>query len=245
MNVFTYFLILVFLAGLYFYTKPGFKEGLDNSQDPPSVEKPRCPDLLIQKGSKIMLYNSKLVHVPGVNPIEFNNLEEYTEFLAWQKSQGIICPVLYLQQTYDTQGNSVYKIRPSITDPQGGLPPAPVVSYTNAATQPNPNPNLLGMAQIQQEANSKPLPPLLEERNTLLVDATRNDPPYNKNSYPAYDETSYYIGTRTPLDQMDEKAENLLYSPNPMDPNWGGADYTQALVDAGYYKNNEVQINVP
>jgi hypothetical protein len=44
---------------------------------------------------------------------------------------------------------------------------------------------------------------------------------------------------------MDVKEENMLYSPNPMDDNWGGEDYTQALVDAGYYKNHEVQINVP
>ena len=242
MNLLIYLLILIFLAGLYFYSKQGTIEGLENNQYP-SIKKPRCPNLLIQKGSKIYLYNSNVAEVPGVNPIEFNNLEDYTEFLAWQKSQGIICPVLYLQHTYDTQGNGVYKVRPSISEPQGGLPPASAVSYTTPATQPNPN--LLGMEKINQEANSKPLPPLLEERNTLLVDATRNDYPYNTNSYPAFDQTSYYVGTRTPLDIMDEKAENMLYSPNPMDPNWGGTDYTQSLVDAGYYKNYEVQINIP
>jgi len=38
-----------------------------------------------------------------------------------------------------------------------------------------------------------------------------------------------------------EASENTLQSANPMDPNWGGADYTQSLVDKGYYKNNEVQ----
>jgi hypothetical protein len=30
-----------------------------------------------------------------------------------------------------------------------------------------------------------------------------------------------------------------------MDPNWGGAEYTQALTDSGYYKDNEVNIYVP
>jgi hypothetical protein len=30
-----------------------------------------------------------------------------------------------------------------------------------------------------------------------------------------------------------------------MDENWGGATYTQSLVDNGYYKSNEVSINVP
>jgi len=30
-----------------------------------------------------------------------------------------------------------------------------------------------------------------------------------------------------------------------MDDNWGGATYTQNLVDKGYYKDNEVAIYVP
>ena len=33
-------------------------------------------------------------------------------------------------------------------------------------------------------------------------------------------------------------------SDNPMDPNWGGREYTQSLVDAGYYKGNEVPIKI-
>jgi len=149
--------------------------------------------------------------VPGVNPVEFDNLEEYTEFLDWQRSQGIRCPVLYLQQSYDAQGNEVYKSRPGVSEQQGGLPPS-------GPTYPNP---------------------------TLLVDATQNDPPYNINSMPSYDNTSYYVGTTTPLDKMNQQKENLLYSDDPMDPNWGGIEYTQNLVDQGYYKDNEVSINVP
>ena len=80
---------------------------------------------------------------------------------------------------------------------------------------------------------------------TLLVDATRNDPPYNQGSYPAHDQTSYYIGTTTPLDAMNIQAEKATISPDPMNPNWGGAEYTQDLVDKGYYKDNVVSINVP
>jgi hypothetical protein len=80
---------------------------------------------------------------------------------------------------------------------------------------------------------------------TLLVDATRNDPPYNQGSYPAYDQTSYYIGTTTPLDMMDVQQEKMPVSANPMDPNWGGSAYTQSLVDKGYYKQNEVDIYIP
>ena len=121
MTALTLLFILVFLIGLYFYAKSNgnkYAEGLTNN----TSKQPRCPDLLIQKGSNFFLYNSKLAQVPGVNPIEFENLEDYTEFLDWQRSQGIRCPVLYLQQTYDAQGNRVYKARPSVSEPQAGLP---------------------------------------------------------------------------------------------------------------------------
>ena len=207
-----YFIILIliaFLVGLYVYGNygsPKIMEGLTNANG-----QTRCPNILVQKGIKYYLYNSQIAKVPGVNPIEFPNLEDYVEFLDWQRSQGIRCPVLFLQHSYDAQGNSVYKIQTSPTDLQGGLPP----SIPSA----NPNP-------------------------TLLYDAARNDPPYNQNTAPGYDPTSQYVGATTPLDIMDQQEDNLLFSPDAMDPNWGGQKYTQALVDAGYYKGNEVNIMV-
>jgi hypothetical protein len=190
--------------------------------------------LLIQKGSKIYLYNSKLAQVPGVNPIEFDNLEDYSEFLDWQRSQGIRCPVLYLQETYDAQGNKVYKARPSITEPQAGLPPSSA-SPIGIASQFQPI-NEIPLDQVGEPAYPNP---------TLLIDATQNDPPYNVNSFPAYDQTDFYVGTTTPLDGMNIIANNAQVSPNPMDANWGGAAYTQMLVDKGYYKDDEVSIYIP
>jgi hypothetical protein len=119
--------------------------------------------------------------------------------------------VLYLQQIFDAQGNPVYKVRPSVSELQGGLPP----SISRAQT------------------------------HTLLIDSTRNDAPYNQNSYPAYDPTSFYVGTTTPLDtQVSQQSENMLYSPDPMDDNWGGHKYTQSLVDQGVYAGNEVKLRV-
>ena len=29
-----------------------------------------------------------------------------------------------------------------------------------------------------------------------------------------------------------------------MDPNWGGSEYTQSLIDKGLYKNNSVSVYV-
>lgn len=200
--------IVVFCLGINFYINSSSIEGLTTMNG-----ELRCPNILIQKGPKYYLYNSNVAQVPGVNPIEFNNLEEYTEFLDWQRGAGIRCPVLYVQNTYDVQGNRVYKVRPSVTESQGGLPPTTPV-------------------------------PLPMKPTTLLVDASRADKPYNQNSYPAFDQSSYYVGATTPLDAMEQSNANMLYSDNPMDPNWGGTKYTQALVDAGYYKGNEVSIRV-
>jgi hypothetical protein len=91
-----------------------------------------------------------------------------------------------------------------------------------------------------------PTPPVsLPLKFTPLVDATRNDAPYNQNGYPAFDQSSYYVGAITPLDEIKNSDYNMLYSDNAMDPNWGGANYTQQLVDAGYYKGNDVSIYIP
>jgi hypothetical protein len=232
MTLLTFLFILVFLIGLYFYAKgvdPKYSEGLTNLSTAP-----RCPNLLIQKGSRFYLYNSKLAQVPGVNPIEFDNLEDYTEFLDWQRSQNIRCPVLYLQESYDAQGNRVYKSRPSVSEPQAGLPPS-AAAPVGIASQDTP----------LMETSLEPVGDEAYPNPTLLVDATRNDPPYNHNSYPSYDQTSYYIGTTTPLDSMNIKQQTQVVSPDPMDDNWGGADYTQNLVDSGYYDDNNVAIYIP
>ena len=229
MSLLMFLFIVLFLIGLFFYAKGNdlsftFSEGF-TSEESKGV---RCPNLLIQKGSRFYLYNSKLAQVPGVNPIEFNNLEDYSEFLDWQRSQNIRCPVLYLQETYDAQGKKVYKTRPSIHEPQAGLPPSIASSSGEMIIETD-----LGIPDMPAYPNT-----------TLLVDATRNDPPYNVNSYPAHDQTDYYIGTTTPLDMMNVKEKQAPVSPDPMHTNWGGREYTQGLVDKGYYKENEVSLRV-
>ena len=289
-------IVVAFLAGIYFCANYTSKEAMRCLN---GDCKRRCPDTLIQKGCKYHLFNSKLAPVPGVNPIVFNNLEEYVEFTDWQRSQGIRCPVLYLQQTFDAQGNAVYKTRPGATDLQGGLPPtvvnpsvmasnSPNATSTNASTANNvigsklsstiPNGNIiqdtsstLPNKNVPASSNAptsstaaagytfstptqlnpyKPTfrtssqgqPPYLFPEKTMLVDATLNDEPYNKNSYPSRDESGFYVGTKTPLDELDEQQESSGISPNPMDPNWGGPKYTQQLVDQGYYADNEVML---
>ena len=65
--------------------------------------------------------------------------------------------------------------------------------------------------------------------------------PYNQDpSIPAdYDPANQYIGLTTPLDKMFVSKSSI--SSNPMDPQWGGHQYTQAKVDEGVFVKDEIQ----
>ena len=213
MTLTTWAILAMFIIGLLFtmtHTATSVQEafqGRTNSGSKPN--KNRCPNILIQKGTELYLHNSRLANVPGVNPLKFNNLEDYVEFTEWQRGQGIRCPILYLQHSFDAQGKPVYKIRPSPLDLQGGLPP--VASAGVVAANSNAN---------------------------MIEDSDK--PPMNANSYPAFDPMEPNAGS---VKDHIKKFKGL--SANPMDPNWGGDTYTQSLIDAGKYSEDEVNIFIP
>ena len=196
------FIFIGFTIGFLFYTRR--REGYTNGEKVYS-----CPDILIQKGSKLILKNSSLAEIPGVNPIVFENLEEYVEFLQWQRSQGINCPVLYLQESYDTQGSRVFRIRPSPIEPEGGL-------------APNTIENILH----RRSGNY-----------SRLLDSHRDDPPFNINQYPGFDTMNQYVGLNVPLDEIRDAPNGT--SADAMDTNWGGAHHSQKMVDTGVYDGNK------
>tara|TARA_Y100000748_G_C15478762_1_gene481914 strand:+ start:633 stop:1055 length:423 start_codon:yes stop_codon:yes gene_type:complete len=130
MSRYSLFLIFIFLFGLFFCLtqtqlvtcqKEPFTDNSNESED-------LCPNLLIKKGSKYYLQNTKKVIVPGVNPIAFNTLDEYEEFIKWQRSQNIKCPILFVEYAYNTQNHPVYFIQPnppfSRTDPMPEFTPS-------------------------------------------------------------------------------------------------------------------------
>jgi hypothetical protein len=67
--------------------------------------------MLLQVGSSIWLYNSNNPIIKNINPIPFNNIEEYYDFVKWQNDVNIKCPILYVQQVYNTQGEAEYHLR--------------------------------------------------------------------------------------------------------------------------------------
>jgi hypothetical protein len=196
------FIITCVLLGIYFiiyFDKINNKKFiLEGFIEPTDKKGFKCPNVLIQKGAEYFLYNSKLDEVPGVNPVKFDNLEDYVEFMSWQRSQGIRCPVLYLQHSYNAQSEPIYKIRPDPLDLQGGLPPAPPITSTSPTT------------------------------------TTTTTSSNNSNIIEPED-----LGKIT-----QEEAEHMMYSPNAMDDNWGGIKYTEQLIQAGVYDDNNVYINI-
>jgi hypothetical protein len=120
--IFNIFLCITFLLGLYFtlyfdYIEPTNVENLETIK----ADIDSCPDLLIKKGNVLLLYDTN-IPTSDTNPIPFYNLDEYINYLEVQKQNGKNCPVLFVQEENNTQGQDVYKIRPSPFHLQGGLP---------------------------------------------------------------------------------------------------------------------------
>ena len=247
---------IIFLLGFYYIYRSNDTEAFTNNEDTNYKIAENCPDVLIQKGSAYFLYNSKRANVPGINPIRFESLEEYIEFTEWQRSQGILCPILYLQHAYNAQGEPVYKARPSPTNLQGGQPdlyitPAnlsmsaltetstiPIMPLNQANMKPNlymnnamPKEQISPANMIPPQSNIIPPP---ENYPIQGVCSQTLEPRVMSNNYSSFDPQNQTIGLDTPLDQMFRQTNGV--SPNPMDHNWGGIEYTEKLVESGYYQ---------
>jgi hypothetical protein len=188
--------IVVFIFGLSFTLNNTYKEGFSSG----------CPNLLIKKDSAYYLQNTAN---PSASPIKFNALDDYVKFVEWQRSQGISCPVLYLQQTADAQGSTSYRMLPDPRNPDGGL-------------------------SVEQ------FPTMEGELRRKLTDASRLSNIFNRGLYPGYDPTNQDVGVETPLDKIFTSSGPV--SDNPMDDNWGGVDYSRAIVKTGKYDEDNVKI---
>lgn len=226
--------LIIFMLGLYYIfnfdkqEKMRFVENFEDHTEQEPQDEYNCPDILVQKGNTFYLYNSKLAPVPGVNPVVFSSLEDYIEFLDWQRSQKIRCPVLFLRESYDTQGKKTFNVHPSPTDLQGGLNKQIIVDNKT---------NMVKVNNITDD-NNEPISKEQLAQFSKLIDAGRTNPVYNNNMYAGFDKDNLYIGLETPLDKMYYENKNV--STNPMDPNWGGREYTQST----FKTNNETNTNM-
>ena len=74
----------------------------------------------------------------------------------------------------------------------------------------------------------------------MLLNATRNNPPFNKNLFPGFDPENQYVGLFTPLDKMQTQSSNGISAVYGF--RLGRCRIYQDLIKDGYYKDNEVKI---
>ena len=104
MNTFAKILFYVFVLftamfGLMYYLFPITFPHLQNVQtlrDSMTDMFPRCPNLLRQEGTSIVLYDLNQP-ASSINPAIFTSLDEYALFVQEQEAKGVKCPVLELQ----------------------------------------------------------------------------------------------------------------------------------------------------
>ena len=220
-----------------------------------------CPTLLIKRGNKYMLFNKNMPEEVGQNPLFFDNLDQYKDYVETQrKLYNQQCPVLFLQEENNAQGESVYRMRNSqengnvdplllgsIQDyfmsktnvtPKFGPPVGPQ-AFNQAPTNNGISLGNYGVPIDQLEQTSiSDHPPLVE-----YEDANRDNKPFNQGYY-GFDPTSQYVGKYTVLDEIHDSTQTENkdgLSNNPMDPNWGGAMFTAEKVASGDYAGNSVQ----
>jgi len=207
-RIFLVFLICTFLLGLYVTMYWNIDTTISTKESMSNNSENSCPNLLIQKGNALLLYNTNLPEGEN-NPLTFFNLDEYINYLEIQKGKGNSCPVLYLQQENNAQGDDIFRLRPSPFDKQGGL-----------ASEPSATPNPTNVI--------------------TRADASRMNPPYNKDQYPGFDPQGQYVGQYTNIDAIHDSTNSRKISDNPMDSKWAGVTYTQQMVDSGKYVDREI-----
>jgi hypothetical protein len=164
-----------------------------------------CPNMLIKRGNKIVMYNRD-----GTISRMFEDIDEYIAFVESQRKQGIKCPVLFLQQETDVQGNDVLRARPSPTDMAAGARITPAHSST---------------LTMSSAANPNAYVPTAKDSSYAPFDAHG----FDVGRITALDEV--HASTETNTGECSE---------NQMDSNWCGVAFTATAISNGKYADNEI-----
>jgi hypothetical protein len=198
------FLILTFLAGFIVLLNNGIKYDTSISNG--------CPNLLVRKGNKLSLLDSNAKYSPGINPMIFDNLDSYKDYLEKQKQKGLSCPVLYIQEENDVQGRDVYKMYSDPLERDNGLMTMNLVTNMEENME-----NVVDLSGSQGPFNTNQYPSF-DPQGLYIGKFTSLDAVH---------------------DSTITQNENNI-SDNAMDSNWGGVLKTQQVVSTGKYVENEV-----
>jgi hypothetical protein len=195
-------------------------EGMDNmtpsSSASPSAStspspNPECPNMLIRSGDALLLFNTNKPEEPGKNPLTFYNTDEYLKYLDKQKKESKpSCPLIYLQEEVNTQGENVFRVRPGPFYKGGGLPQTSILYK-----QPDKVMPVLDAGRESKKYNVNEYPGF-DPYGLQIGQYTDLDKIHD----------STMLGNKI--------------SDNPMDINWGGVTYTHDAVESGKYRGNEI-----
>jgi hypothetical protein len=82
--------------------------------------------------------------------------------------------------------------------------------------------------------------PVQPSKPIEILDASRDNAPYNENNFAGFDAHGQHIGEFTELDKIHQSTEQVKISDNPMDTNWGGPVFSRNTVHSGKYADREV-----
>lgn len=159
-----FFILVIFIIVSIFLKNKNKKETFVSGQ---------CPTTMIKNGENIMIYNPKLAKIPGVNPIILNNLEDYKEYVRWQRKNNLDCPILHLEKVFDVQGSENYEIKSS---------------YDMDIVNPGLNHS---MPVIETSAN-----------HSKILDASRDSSVFNKHFLPGFDPDNQMVGNGVGSDDI-------------------------------------------
>lgn len=209
-------LFVIFLI-IFIYLNGYSIEGLAGNES--------CPDMLIQQGTKYLLYNTYKSE-SDTNPIKFDNLTQYAEYVKKEADNGNICPILFVQQVLGAQGDTTYKIRNDPLNPQDvdyksqssselKIQDNYKTPYTRQIYMDNLASNIVNNLTTNEISNIDKL----ELTKSILA---QTQPPC----------------TPTPDDIKPLEINGL--TADPMSQNWGGPEFTDKIINQGYYAGNEV-----
>jgi hypothetical protein len=123
-------LLSVFVLGIFVCLHPmvnreNLMNMMENEVTLEQVQNTSCPNLLIRSGKELHLVNTNRPKGPD-NPVIFPDLDAYLNYLRAQRSKNIRCPVLFLQEEQNAQGETVYRMRPSPLNMNGDAPVEPI-----------------------------------------------------------------------------------------------------------------------
>lgn len=231
-------IIVIILLIIFIYVFTRYTEGLVGSET--------CPDMLIQKGSKYLLYNSYNPE-SSTNPLVFDNLAQYADYINAENEKGNKCPILFVQQVLGAQGESTYKIRNDPVNPQDI--DYKTKSLTSGSTETE-TPDTSSQSSItsvdEDKTKNKYKTPYSRQlyMDNLASSIVQNLSMKEVTNIDKLDLTKSILLTAQPTctktaDDIKPLEFNGLTA-DPMQTNWGGPEFSTQLINKGYYSGNEI-----